>query len=335
MKKLQGGWIVFLHLNNPLQIMKLNNKPIIPIFFAADDAYSPYLGVSIASLKANASKAYFYQIYILNTGISDFYRQSLNTLNDVNLQITYVDVSNKLEVIAERLHTRDYYSKTTYYRLFIADMFPEYDKALYLDADITVLGDISTFFNIEIGENWVGAIPDDVVNGFDEFIVYSEKVLGIPAPKYFNAGILIMNLKKFREVNFLDKFADLLTKVKFSVAQDQDYLNALCVGHVHYISKKWNRMPIPDPNFDVNELCLIHYNLTAKPWHYNDILYGEHFWKYAKMTPFYDDLIEVLESYSEEEIARDKACEANLKQLALKEANMEKTYYTMYVKGKK
>lgn len=325
----------FLHLNNPLKIMKVNTKPIIPIFFAADDAYSPYLGVSIASLKENASKSYFYQIYILNTGISDYYRKCLNTFNCEYLQIEYVDVTNKLEMISERLHTRDYYSKTTYYRLFIADMFPEYDKALYLDADITVLGDISEFFNIEIGENWVGAIPDDVVNGFQEFIVYSENVLGIPAPNYFNAGILIMNLKKFREVNFLEKFADLLSRVKFSVAQDQDYLNALCVGHVHFVSKKWNRMPIPDPSFDVNELCLIHYNLTAKPWHYNNILYGEHFWKYAKMTPFYDFLINVLNSYSEEEISKDKECEVNLKRLALKEANMENTYYTMYVKEKK
>ncbi len=315
--------------------MKYNNKPIIPIFFAADDAYSPFLGVSIVSLRENASKNYFYQIYILNTGISEQYRKNLDLLNCDYLHIDYVDVSEKLEVISERLHTRDYYSKTTYYRLFIADMFPEYDKALYLDSDITVLGDISEFYNIDIANNWVGAISDDVVNTGPEFVEYAAKVLGVPVPNYFNAGILIMNLKKFREVNFLDKFADLLSKVKFSVAQDQDYLNALCVGNVHFINKKWNRMPIPDPSFDESELCLIHYNLTAKPWHYNNILYGEYFWKYAKKTPFYDFLVNILHSYSEEDIAKDRECENNLRKLAVKESNMKDTYYTKYVKDKK
>lgn len=310
-------------------------KPIIPIFFAADNAYTPFLCVSIASLKEKASKEYHYEIYILNTGISDAYQFILNQYNDVNFQINYVDVTKKLDAISERLHTRDYYSKTTYYRLFIADLFPEYDKALYLDSDICVVGDISQLYHTEIGDNWVGAISDNAVNVTYEFIEYVDKVVGVPVPNYFNAGILILNLKKFREVSFLDLFADLLEKVKFDVAQDQDYLNALCVGHVHFISKKWNRMPIPDPDFDETELCLIHYNLTLKPWHYKDVLYAKYFWEVASKTPFYETLLHILNTYDEEAVAQDREIEKHLRQLALEESKMPNTYYTMFVQNKK
>ncbi len=315
--------------------MKQENKPIIPIFFAVDNEYTPFLCVSIVSLKENASKDFDYQVYILNTGISEEYQTILNKYDDESFHIHYVDVTKKLDDISERLHTRDYYSKTTYYRLFIADLFPQYDKALYLDADITVVGDISEFYQIEIGDNWVGAISDNAVNVTDEFVEYVDKVIGVPVPNYFNAGILILNLNKFREVQFLSQFADLLQKVKFDVAQDQDYLNALCVNHVHFISKKWNRMPIPDPEFDDQELCLIHYNLTLKPWHYKDILYADYFWKYAKMTPFYEQIQKILESYDELLVNKDKDIELHLRKLALDESRLDDTYYKTYVKNKK
>lgn len=315
--------------------MNKATKPIIPIFFAADNEYTPFLCVSIASLKEKASKEYNYQIYILNTGICNEYQMILNQYNDVDFHIHYVDVTKKLDVISERLHTRDYYSKTTYYRLFIADLFPEYDKAIYLDSDICVVDDISKFYNIEIGDNWVGAISDNAVNVTYEFVEYVDKVVGVPVPNYFNAGILILNLKKFREIKFLDLFADLLGKVKFTVAQDQDYLNALCVGHVHFISKKWNRMPIPDPDFDESELGLIHYNLTLKPWHYSNILYSKYFWEAASKTPFYEHIQNILNTYSKEEIAKDQEIEKHLRKLALDESKMTDTYYTMFVKKKK
>ena len=67
------------------------------------------------------------------------------------MDIEFVDVKASLKNLAEELHiTSEQYTLTTYYRLFIPNLYPQYDKAVYLDSDIVVRGDISKFYNINI-----------------------------------------------------------------------------------------------------------------------------------------------------------------------------------------
>ena len=42
-----------------------NNLEVIPIFFAVDDGYIPFLAVALQSLIENSSKNYYYSIKIL------------------------------------------------------------------------------------------------------------------------------------------------------------------------------------------------------------------------------------------------------------------------------
>lgn len=293
-----------------------NNKEIIPIFFATDDNYIPFLAVALQSIKANASKEYLYNIHILHMGLSQESMNIVNNFIDENFNIFYNDVQDSLNSLASQLFVRDYYSKATYYRIFIPSIFPQYDKALYLDCDITVTGDISTLYNTELGENYVGAITDEAVSKTPEFIAYVENFLGISQPDYFNAGILVINLKQLRAVNFDKKFMDLLEKYKFVVAQDQDYLNVLCKDKVTRISKVWNKQPIPDPDLPESDIKLIHYNLSFKPWHYNNIEYENHFWKYANETSVIDKITEIKNNFSIEKQEKDQAGGRNLIQLA-------------------
>lgn len=73
----------------------------------------------------NASRDYDYRIIILNTGLSKPMQNKLNELSDENFKIVFCDVSDYLTTIADKLPIRDYYSKTTYYRLFISEIFDE------------------------------------------------------------------------------------------------------------------------------------------------------------------------------------------------------------------
>ena len=93
--------------------------------------------------------------------------------------------------------------------------------------------------------------------------------------------ILSMNLKKLREIGFEDIFLKLISAVKFDVAQDQDYLNVICKGHVKFIDETWDQMPIPVDVPRPKVPALIHYNLSFKPWHVDNILYVE---KHKKAT---------------------------------------------------
>ena len=294
----------------------------IPIFFAVDDGYIPFLAVALESLIEHSTKSNNYSIKILHTKISEENKTKIKKYERENINIEFVDLNNYIEKIKDKLYTRDYYSKTTYFRLFIPELYPQYDKALYLDSDITILSDVADLYNHDLGTNLVGGVPDGAVQNIEIFQEYVEKVVGVANYKsYFNAGILIMNLEELRKFKFQEKFLYLLETVKFTVAQDQDYLNRLCKGRVTILKKDWNKMPIPGDEINEEDIKLVHYNLDYKPWHFEDILFQEHFWKYAERTEFLDIILEIKNNYTDEDRKKDAENGKKLLETAQKEAD--------------
>ena len=301
--------------------MEKNNE-IIPIFFAVDDRYIPFLAVSLKSLIENASKNYQYAIKILASNVSEGNKKKILKYESENVKIEFVDLDYYLGKIEDKLYTRDYFTQTTYFRLFIPELYPQYNKVIYIDSDTTVIGDISEFYNINLEENLLGVIADESVENNEIFKEYVERVVGMATYKnYFNAGVLLMNLDEMRKFDFQAKFVYLLETMKFAVAQDQDYLNRLCKGRTKLISKVWNKMPIPSETIKEEDIKLIHYNHMFKPWHFDDVLYKDYFWKYAKMTEFYDEIASQKDEYTEKQRFMDKKQFENLVKLAKKETS--------------
>lgn len=295
-----------------------NNE--IPIFFAIDDGYTPFLAVALQSLIDNASKEYNYLIKVLHTNVKEEHKKQIKKFESENVNIEFVDLNYYIEKVQDKLYTRDYYTNTTYFRLFLPELYPQYNKVLYLDSDIIVLGDISKLYNTHMGTNLVAAAPDDIIQCNKVFQDYAELVVGVAKYKhYFNAGVLLMNLHELRKFNFQEKLLYLLEKVKFSVAQDQDYLNRLCKGRVTLISHDWDVMPYVNTETKPEDIKLIHYNFAYKPWHFEDVVYNEYFWEYAKKTEFYEEILKIRESYTEEQKFQDREAEKGLAELAEKE----------------
>jgi lipopolysaccharide biosynthesis glycosyltransferase len=300
----------------------MNNEKVIPVFFAVDDVYIPFLAVALQSLVDNSSSQYQYSLKILNTNISNDNKDKIKKYERETVDIEFVDLNYYIGKVKDKLYTRDYYSKTTYFRLFIPELYPQYTKAVYLDSDIIILSDIAELYNIDMEDNLVAAAPDDVIQTYEVFQEYAEKVVGVTDYKrYFNAGVLLMNLDELRKFNFQEKFIYLLGTVKFSVAQDQDYLNRLCKGRVKIIDNTWDRMPIGGDTIKREDLHLIHYNLAFKPWHFEDILYKEYFWEYAQKTEYFDKIQNIKDNYTEEEKFKDMESDKSLRALARKECD--------------
>lgn len=302
--------------------MKKDSKATIPIFFAIDDGYIPFLAVTLESLIEHSSVNNYYEIKILNINIAEENKKKIYKYKRKNIDIEFVNLSHYIDEIGHKLYTRDYYSKTTYFRLFIPELYPQYDKVLYLDSDIVILSDIADLYNIDMGDNLIAATTDEAVQNVKAFQDYVEKVIGvIDSKNYFNAGVLLMNLKELREFDFLNKFLYLLETVKFSVAQDQDYLNRLCKGRVKILDGSWDKMPIGGKILKEKDLNLIHYNLVSKPWHFDGIAYEEYFWRYARKTEFIEKIKEIKANYTEEQKVKDMQTGDKLIELAQKEAD--------------
>lgn len=306
----------------------MSNNKIVPVFFACDDNFVKFTMVTVRSMLENASKDYHYNIYILNTNIMDRMKKASFDIVDEydNATLEFVDVTSYLESISDRLPIRDYYSKTTYYRLFIAEMFPQYDKAIYLDSDMIVKGDISVLYNKEIGNNLVGAAHEQAMVQTDAYGDYVEHNIGISRHSFFNAGMLVINSDLWRKEAVLDQFIDLLGLYTFRVTQDEDYLNAICQDRVAWVGDEWNVEIYETINVSEEDACIFHYIMWCKPWHFTGVRYEDYFWKYAKMNSLYHEIVNVLETYTDEQRAKDLKAGERLYALALEEIRRPDTF---------
>ncbi|MBO4251908.1 MAG: glycosyltransferase family 8 protein [Clostridia bacterium] len=305
------------------------NKKEIPLVFAVDDNYAPFLCVALRSIMENASVDYYYKVYVLNTVICPENKKKIISIAEElsdDLSVEYVDVADRMDKIKDKTALRDYYTNTTYFRIFIPALFPQYEKVVYLDSDLIFLDDVSKLYNVDLKGNIFAAIHEEAMSEFDVLGVYSEQFLGVDRMRYFNAGILVINTEEYKKADIENKFINLMSEHKFRVAQDQDYLNVVCKDKVIYLDVGWNKTPIPTKEFEDDDVKVIHYKLNFKPWHYDDVRYQEPFWEYAAKTPYYDELIKMRDSYTKEEKDRDDLAFSNLLKMASEDTSSERNY---------
>ena len=292
----------------------------------------PFLAITLQSLWENSSHDYTYKIYVLHSGVRQEYEEKIMHFHKEGFEIQFVDVNEPLKEIIHHLRMRDYYTCTTYFRVFIANLFPQYDKALYLDCDTVILGDISALYNYDLGDNLIAGAPCEGVNSFQVYRDYVRTVDGLNPDYFFNAGVILMNLKAFREEGLYQQFLDLLQKYKFTLIQDEDYLNVLCQDRVLQLPRAWNKSPVGKDILPREDLRIVHYLMTWKPWRYDDVPYGEYFWEYAKQTEFYGYLKNIFDSATKSAEENDKTQEANLQAMARREMAREDGYFKVYGK---
>lgn len=308
----------------------------IPIFFTIDDSYAPFLAVALNSAIKNSDPQRNYKAIVLYQDLGADNISRLQALQTENFKIELMPIRANMEALDDRMSNRlrcDYFTLTIYFRLFIPSMFPQYDKGIYIDSDVVLTDDIAKLFDIDIGENYIGACNDLSIADIPPLVAYTEKAVGVNAKEYINSGVLLMNLKKMRDDDLEGHFLSLLNKYHFdSIAPDQDYLNAMCNGKIYYLEEKWDTMP-NDAKPMLTETSLIHYNLFSKPWCYDGIQYEEQFWNYAQDCGFIDEIREFKASYTEDKKKADSECLELLVRRGMEIPENDITFKKMNEKG--
>lgn len=277
----------------------------VPIFYTITDDYAKYAAASIHSLMQHANPKRHYRVIIMYDRLSLPNRWRLRNMVTKNVAIEFHKMKYNLymQIIvrycAKRSGSGDFFASAVYYyRAFIARLFPQYDKGIYVDSDTILMGDIGKLYDIELGEDVIAARVDPKVAMVPEFVEYVEKALDVPAKNYVNSGVLLMDLKKLRKLHYITKMTDLVKKDADLVAPDQDYLNVILKGRIKHLNKCWNLQPEGE---DPKGAKLLHFNLSKKPWFHDDVTCGEEFWKAAKGTGFYGDLMRGKERYTKKD----------------------------------
>lgn len=271
----------------------------IPIVFAVNDNYVPYLGVALHSLIKYASAHLQYDIHILFTDINQHHRQRLQSMERENIHILFVDVSEQMN--KNCIYTK-HFSKETAYRLVVEQLFSEYEKILYLDCDIVINRDVALLYQEDIGSAIIGACRGYIMA---DIVPHITKEVKVPVADYFNAGILLINARLFKKYHIGTKGLEMLTKKQYE-CPDQDVLNILCHGKVKYLDRKWNvewqyltgdgiEMFVDetrkDYKEDLKEPYIVHYTSLIKPWKYPEYRLAEYFWRYARESIFYEEIL--------------------------------------------
>ena len=314
--------------------MKTNT---IPIFFTIDEGYAPYVSIAIDSLIENASKEYNYDIHIIYESLSKDTINKLKTLETSYAKIIFTKMANSLKTITNRkenLLRKDIFTLTIYFRIFIPFMFKEYDKGIYIDSDTCIPGDISELYNYDLKDNLFGGCNDISCQDNEILCNYFKENAGITVDKYINSGVLLMNMKKLREVNFENHFLYLLDKYHFdTVCPDQDYINAMAYGKILHLPNEWDAMPTNGVLVFENPK-IVHYNLFFKPWHYDNIDYEDYFWHYANRSLFKEEILKEKENYTDEQKEDDIKGFNTLINRAKEITNSDLTFKKVFESGK-
>lgn len=264
-------------------------KTTVPIFFSVNDAYAPYLATALVSIRENLSKDHCALVHVLSDDLSDTHRRCLEALSGEDFRITFYPLTERLRSLPGvrklQAHCFDAFSSLTiYFRLFIPELFPQYDKVIYLDADIVVPGDLSRLYREPLGRKLIGAVADYSIQKIAPFMQYIDDYVGVDHRNYVNSGVLLMNCRRLREEKLSARFLHWVRRYGLeTVAPDQDFLNVLCWGSIQYLDPSWNAMP-SDGICQLDNPQIIHFNLASKPWLNESVPYDELFWKYAALS---------------------------------------------------
>ncbi len=302
----------------------------IPIFFSTDDNYIPFLDVAVRSLVLHASSENRYRIIVLNTGLKEENVRLVKANETDFVTVEFLDISEKVEKIKSHFKNIYHFSVVTYYRLFIASLFPEYGKVIYLDCDLVVLDDVAKLYDTDLEGNILGGARENFIYTTPEFRRYAKEAVGVDPADYINAGVLLIDLDAFRRARIEETFVHLIKTYNFdTVDPDQAYLNFLCSGKIKMLSSAWNKEPLEKTEGEY--IGIMHYALYKKPWQYNDVLYGEYFWEYAEKSPFYREILRIRDAFDDAARASREAAAVEIKQHAMRIVHSGKSFFRTLV----
>lgn len=278
-------------------------KEVIPIAFAVNDNYVPYFGVAFSSLLRHASPAFDYHVYVLHNGLDESRLLRLMEICPPYVSLRPLHVGQLMKKIS-RAHAFGHFSIETYFRLLIPRIFIEYNKVLYLDSDIVILDDIANLYNHPMTDKVLAAVHDQFPDT-DYVKKLKESLPDEIFNDYYNAGVLVIDIEKFNEGGYFNKCMALISSGKKFICVDQDILNIACAGKIKEVDLKWNMQWQWVAKYSFKKLnrddfikyalnfsspAIIHFSSDVKPWKVHDGYFANIFWKYAKDSPFFEEI---------------------------------------------
>lgn len=284
------------------------NSSIAHIVYSSDAKFAEILGVSLVSLYENSKDMEDIVLYILDGGISENDKERIERVSaDYGRSLPkWIDAKNICQELGMRVKV-DRGSHMQYARIFLSRHLDDtLDRILYLDCDLIVRKSIRELWNMDLYGKTVAALKDP-------FSRYYRGNIGLkPTDIIFNSGVMLIDLKKWRENNIESRALDFISRHNGEVEKgDQGALNAVLSKDTCCFHPKYNAVTVffdftyeemlryrqPPDYYSKNEVLsavddpvIIHYTrsfLSKRPWMQGcEHRYKEEWLKYKTLSPW-------------------------------------------------
>ena len=213
----------------------------VNIVYSSSDYYSQCTGISIYSLLKNNQNIAKMNIYVLETGISESNKSKIYEIaKNFGRDVKFIDAQKQFDVHVKKLkfkYMRGSYN--TYARVMLNAWFNDLDKVLLIDSDTLVVGSIEDLWNTNMDGYLICAVPE--IGMYSTYSTYEDNKIVDASNPYFNMGIVLCNLKLWREKNIDDLIEKKLGDYKenFKIA-DQSILNYTINNQMKRLHLKYN-----------------------------------------------------------------------------------------------
>lgn len=284
-------------------------KDKMNICILSSDLFVPHSAALIVSIMENKAQADDIVFHYFCENVSDESKATLLTMRkqwdfDVHfydMTVAYFDGYRQYDYSNFSLSKYDG-SYMGYYKTIIPRLLPqEIDKVLFLDSDMIVQTSLAPLYETDIEGKYAAVVAERKTRSV---LTHGES--------YFNAGMILMNLKKYREDHIEDQIKELATtRLQEMTFLEQDMLNEVFQGNVVYVPPIWNSFignavyykifvtehqlgscyPAEWLKQSAANPSITHF-IMEKPWHFGYFCKNRNvYWKYARKTPFYQQVL--------------------------------------------
>jgi lipopolysaccharide biosynthesis glycosyltransferase len=276
---------------------------MIHVACASDDGYAPHAAALIHSLAQSQGDRGVSIYYLHDHTLTSPIQATLKAYCDkLGVALRFIQVNGG--DATGGLPASNLIPELAWYRTLLPDLLPELDRVLYLDTDIVVRDSLAGFHDLELGDHYAACINDYLAA-----IAHPEvaKNINIGYEKYFNSGVMLLNLKALRRDGGGQRILDIAKKnIAHLHFPDQDALNLALGFNALLVDPCWNYPALSDEYFSryrgnpalslasCDRVCesdfepvIVHYSAHPKPWvTFNSLPYFSLYHYHRAQTPW-------------------------------------------------
>lgn len=205
------------------------------VLYATDTNYAPHMAASIYSLLEHNSSFEKINIYVIDDSISPEVKEKLCTMLSEfnNAEIIFYP----FEKLQPKLKIKEtWFAMVGYARLMLSEITEE-DKILYIDCDTIVNGSLEELWNTDISDCIVAGVQDNPA-------LFALEAVGMNRnDRYINSGVMLINLKTWREQDIEEKILQMIDDNNgFVFHHDQGIINGVCNNSIKILHPRYNTM---------------------------------------------------------------------------------------------